>query len=163
MGTIWNHILNNFWSILGVLVSGIGLLFAFLQLKKIATKTTAIDETYKKTISELESNETLTNISASLQKIENIKHKIQDNKFNELKNDLAYVAKILVTLQSSLSSKIKELNLDDYKQLCSDLEVEIISSEEVLDKSKMKDQYVAFSNLELILTKVQAELKYNKN
>lgn len=153
---------ENLWGILGVLVSGIGLLFAFLQLKKIATNTTAIDETYKKTIQELENNETLTNISTALQKTETIKHKIQDNNILDLKNDLAHIAKLLVTLQSSLQPKIINLNLDSFKQMSKDLEVRIITENEQIDKSSIKDEYIAFSDLELLLTKIQAELKYNR-
>ena len=158
-----DHIIQNIWGIIGVLVSGIGLFLAFMQLKKIANKTAAIDETYKKTIEDLENNEILTNISTVLQKIEAIKDKFQDNKIDDLKNDLAFIAKLLVTLQSGLISKVKEINLDTHRKMCNDLEVKIITGEAGLDKSLLKDEYIAFSDLELLLTKVQSELKFKKN
>jgi len=163
MEELWSSVLKNFWGILGVLVSGIGLFIAFLQLKKIAHKTAAIDDTYKKTIEELKNNETLTNISTALQKIETIKSKFQNNKIDDLKHDLAFVAKLLVTLQYSLANRVDDLNFDSQKQLCNDLEVKIITEQEGLDKSLLKDEYIAFSNLELQLTKIQGEIKFNRN
>lgn len=155
------YLLNNFWGILGVLVSGIGLFIAFLQLKKIADRTAAIDETYQNTIEDLRNNETLTNISTILQKIEIIKSKFQDNNIHELKHDLAFVAKLLVTLQSSLIGKLSDINFDKEKELCNDLEVKIITeNKEGLDKSNYKDEYILFSKLELQITKIQGQIKY---
>ncbi len=157
------YLVDNLWGIIGVIVSGVGLLFAFLQLKKIAANTTAIDETYKRTIQELENNESLSNISTAIQKTETIKHKIQDNKIIDLKNDLAQIAKLLVTLKSSLKNKITDLELDSYKQMSKDLEVKIITENEEINKENLKDEYIAFSDLELLLTQIQAEIKYNRN
>lgn len=162
MDKFLNSILNNFWGILGVLVSTTGLLIAIFQLRKIATTTKTIDETYRKTIEDLKNSETLTNISTILQKIEIMKSKLDENKIDDLKHDLTIVAKLLVTLQSSLSSANNVLNFDALIKLCNDLEVKIITKQEKLDKMSLIDEYVAFTTLELQLTKVQSELKFNK-
>jgi hypothetical protein len=157
------YISDNLWGVLGVLVSGIGLLFAFLQLRKIANRTAAIDKTYKQTIKNLENNDNFTNISTVLQKIETIKNMIQDNKINSITYDLSTVSRLLTTLESSLSGHIDDLDLETPRNLCSDLEVRIITEQTDLDKSLLKDEYVAFSGLELMLTKIQSELKYKRN
>ncbi len=162
MEEFWNSILNNFWGILGVLVSGIGLFVAFLQLRKIANRTAAIDDTYKNTIEDLKNSETLTNISTVLQKVETIKSKFHDNKVTDINHELPIVAKLLVTLQSSLSNRMSDLDFDSEKQLCNDLEVKIITSQDGLDKNFLTDEYIAFSKLELDLTKLQGEIKFNK-
>ena len=67
-----------------------------------------------------------------------------------------------MTLQSSLKLKINDLNLDPFKQMSKDLEVRIITDDKDIDKGSVKDEYIAFSDLELLLTKIQGELKYNR-
>jgi len=162
MNVIWKYILLNHLGIIGILVSGIGLLIAFLQIKKIADNTATIDVTYRKTIEDLMNNETFTNISTVLQKVENIKLKIQENNIEELKQDLSFVAKLLVIIQSSLSNKIEDLDFDQQKKMCTDLEIRILTNQGDLNKNQVKDEYMAFSDLELLLTKIQGELKYKK-
>lgn len=162
MDEFWKYIAINYLGIIGILVSGIGLFLAFLQIRKIAKNTATIDITYKKTIEDLENNETFTNISTVLQKIEIIKSKIQENKIDELIQDLSFVAKLLVTLQSSLSNKITDLDLNLQKKMCTDLELKIITGQNGLNKVMLKDEYIGFSDLELLLTKINGELKYKK-
>lgn len=162
MVVLWESILRNFWGILGVLVSGIGLFLAFHQLRKIADRTAAIDDTYKKTIEELKNNETLTNISIVLQKIEAIKSKFQNNKVQDSIHDLAFVAKLLESLQSGISGELGSLNFDVEKGMFNELEVKIITEVDDFDKSNFKDEYIAFSKLELQLTKLQGHIKFKK-
>lgn len=162
MNEIWKYISFNHLGIIGILVSGIGLLLAFLQIRKIANRTEIIDETYKKAIKDLENNETFINISTTLQKVESIKSKIQENKIEDLKNDLPLVAKLLVTLQLSLSDNTREIDFESQKNMCTELELKIMTGQDNLDKSHLSDEYVVFSQLELYLTKIHGELKYRR-
>jgi len=156
--------MNNFWGMIGVLVSGTGLFIAIIQLGKIAKRTAAIDETYKKTIEDLKNNETLSNISTALQKIETIKNKIHEDKINELKQDLANVAKLLVTLQSVLANRLNDFdfNFENHKKKCSDLEVRIIISDTPPTRKELEDEYISFTELEQSLTNIQSIIKFKK-
>lgn len=159
----------NTWSLLGSIASIFGLAFVVIQLyglskqtDEIEERTKAIDETYKKTISDLENRDMISNISTALQKIEAIKTKIREGKINDLLLDLSPVAKLLVTLQESFNENFKETYLEKYKITCNELEIKILLQESALTKNDIKDEFIALSQLELVLTEIQSKIRYNK-
>jgi hypothetical protein len=157
-----DYLKQNYWNIISVLVSGVGLFIAFWQLKKIADRTKAIDDTYRTTIKGLENRDTISNISTALQKIEIIKVKIRDGKINDLLLDLSPIAKLLVTLQESFNESYKEINLEKYKLLFIELEIKILFQQNALTKNDLKEECIALSQLELVLTEIQSKIRYNK-
>ena len=155
------HLITNAWSIVGVLVSVIGLAIAIKQVRVLADRTKAIDDTYKQTIKDLENRDTISNISTALQKVESLKLKIRENKISEILNDLTPIAKLLVTLLASTKETYGEINLEKFKSLCNDLEIKIITQDNI-SKNSLKDELISLSDLELILTDLQSKIRYNK-
>jgi hypothetical protein len=149
------------WSIIGVLVSVIGLAIAIKQVRELSDRTKAIDDTYKQTIKDLENRDTISNISTALQKVESLKLKIRENKISELLNELTPVAKLLVILCASTKENYGEINLEKHQTLCNDLEIKIITQENIT-KNSLKDELISLSELELILTDLQSKIRYNK-
>ncbi len=163
MGNTFTYIGNNLWGILGTLVSLIGLSIAIKQLFKISSRTKTIDETYQNTIKQLENKDSIENTVLALNKIDVIKTKLRKNEFDELLLDLTPLAKILVTLQLSVKSKIEDIDFEKYIELCSNLEVKIATETKTMIKKISRTELLSFNKLELELTRIRDRLKYQNN
>jgi len=158
-----SYLYQNHWSIIGVLVSLVGLVIAIYQIKRIRKTTEAISETYRTAIRAIENREVISIISNLLQRVESLKLKIREGRGSEMASDLSMIAKLIVGLQGWLTANGQGVDLLPFRDLCNELEVRTLSPDvNVLGRSALSSQFLELSRLEQLLTEVQSSVKYGR-
>ena len=152
----------NWLNLIGVAVSTTGLGIAIYQIRKLSNRTKAIEETYTRAINDLENRETISNMSTVLQKIESLKSNIRNNKLQDSVNELSTIAKLLVAFENASNVNFSNFSTENYTNLCNELQLKLITQEEVIDRSQLKNEIILLNELELKLTSIQSKLRFSK-
>ena len=135
---------------------------AIYQIRKLSNRTKAIEETYTRAINDLENRETISNMSTVLQKIESLKSNIRNNKLQDSVNELSTIAKLLVAFENASNVNFSNFSTENYTNLCNELQLKLITQEEVIDRSQLKNEIILLNELELKLTSIQSKLRFSK-
>lgn len=151
---------SQYWGIIGVLVSAVGLAIAYVQLRRIATNTQSIESAYSEIDAKLRSHDTLSTLSQAVQLIESIKHRIRDRRVDHLLVDLPQMKRAIVTLQSASHARVDGLDLPRHAEVFLNLEIQLLKGNVSFLDENYQDLLSHLAHFELDLMKVQGSLKY---
>lgn len=157
-GQIFNW--GQFWSILGVIVSVVGLGFAFWQIRKIAKETETISKTYTKAVEEFRANELISNISIALEKTRNIRQGFIINSMTQYSDDIAGLSKKLIVIKGAFPDKAK--NLDKYIGFTSELFIAYAIDKDLFAPDVKPDYVTLIMEIENYLSEMEGEVKFKQ-